>query len=83
MAECDNCINVYVCMYCSDIDKIQSGIGDKMAIFLQYFTTFVTAFIIAYFVNWKLALVVSVTLPVVIAMGVLLTKVGLIGLHVQ
>ena len=59
----------------SDIEKIQSGIGDKVALFLQYFSTFVTGFIIGYVTNWKLALVVSVMLPLLSLMAALIAKV--------
>ena len=58
-----------------DVEKIQSGMGDKVAAFLQYFTTFISGFIIGFVVNWKLALVVSVSLPILSVMGVILTKV--------
>ena len=59
----------------SDVEKIQSGIGDKVAIFLQSFTTFIASFVIAFVFNWKLALAVSVVLPILAMMGTLLTKV--------
>jgi ABC-type multidrug transport system fused ATPase/permease subunit len=59
----------------SDVEKIHSGIGDKVAVFLQFFTTFIACFVIALVTNWKLALVVSVSLPALVLMGVLLTKV--------
>ena len=50
-------------MLYSDIEKIQAGIGEKIALFLQYFSTFITGFIIAFIRNWKLTLVVAVILP--------------------
>ena len=59
----------------SDIEKIQSGIGDKVALFLQYFSTFITGFVIGYATNWKLALVVSVMLPILSLMAGLIAKV--------
>ena len=59
----------------SDVEKIHSGIGDKVAVFLQFFTTFIACFVIAFVTNWKLALVVSIALPILILMGTLLTKV--------
>lgn len=60
---------------CSDIEKIQSGIGDKVALFLQYISTFVAGFIIGYATNWKLALVVSVMLPILSIMAAIIAKV--------
>ena len=62
-------------LLCSDIEKIQSGIGDKVALFLQYFSTFVAGFVIGYVTNWKLALVVSVMLPILSLMAALIAKV--------
>lgn len=62
----------------SDVENIQSGIGDKIAIFLQYFSTFIASFLLGFAINWKLALVVSVTFPVLSVMGAILTKVNLI-----
>ena len=59
----------------SDVEKIHSGIGDKVAIFLQFLTTFIASFVIAFITNWKLALVVSIALPLLVLMGILLTKV--------
>ena len=50
---------------CSDIEKIQAGIGDKMVVFLQNVSTFLTGYIFAFSINWKLALVVSAVLPVI------------------
>ena len=50
---------------CSDIEKIQAGIGDKMVVFLQNVSTFLTGYIFAFSINWKLALVVSSVLPVI------------------
>ena len=65
----------------SDVEKIHSGVGDKVAVFLQFFTTFIACFVIAFVTNWKLALVVSIALPILILMGTLLTKVWLAILY--
>ena len=60
---------------CSDIEKIQAGIGDKVSLFLNYFTTFVAGFVIAFVFNWKMALVVSVMLPILTFMAAIIAKV--------
>ena len=66
----------YACfLIYSDVEKIHLGIGDKVAVFLQFFTTFIACFVIAFVTNWRLALVVSVALPALILIGILLTKV--------
>lgn len=68
-----------VCLYfacsCSDVEKIQSGIGDKVAVFLQYLSSFVANYVIAFVLNWKLALVCVVVLPIFIALGIATAKV--------
>ena len=59
----------------SDIEKIQSGIGEKAALFLQYFSTFITGFVIAFAHNWKLALVVATMVPLLSFLGAAISKV--------
>jgi ABC-type multidrug transport system fused ATPase/permease subunit len=59
----------------SDIEKIQAGIGDKLALFLQGFSTFIAGFVIGYVISWKLALVLSIMLPMLIVLGALIAKV--------
>ena len=59
----------------SDIEKIQAGIGDKIGLFLQYCSTFVTGFVIAFTANWKLTLVLSVTLPILCLLIIAITQV--------
>lgn len=63
-------------LYSSDIEKIQAGIGDKLALFLQALSTFIAGFVIGYIINWKLALVVSVMLPLLIGIAALVAKVS-------
>ena len=67
-------LNFLYCIH-SDVEKIQSGIGDKVAIFLQSSTNFIASFVIAIVFSWKLALAVSVVVPILAAMATLLTKV--------
>ncbi|XP_027733749.1 ATP-binding cassette sub-family B member 5 [Empidonax traillii] len=50
-----------------DINTIHQGIGDKISIFLQYFTTFVTGIIIGFIYGWKLTLVVLSVSPLLAA----------------
>ncbi len=59
----------------SDIEKIQAGIGDKIALFLQYMSTFVSGFVIAYVLSWKMALVVSIMLPLLTFTAFMIAKV--------
>ena len=60
---------------CSNTEKIQSGIGDKSALFLQYMTTFVAGFVIAFVKSWKLSLVLASVAPVLVGAGIATSKV--------
>ena len=62
-------------LFFSDIEKIQAGIGDKLAIFIMQFSTFLTGFVIAFIRNWKLALVVGTMLPLLSFLGAVTAKV--------
>ena len=62
-------------LFFSDIEKIQAGIGDKAALFLQALSTFIAGFVIGYVVNWKLALVVSIMLPMLVVITACVAKV--------
>ena len=46
-----------------------------MAVFLQYFSTFVSGFVIAFVFNWKLALVTATMLPILATMAAAIGKV--------
>lgn len=48
---------------CSDVYKIQEGIGDKTGMLIQAFSTFVTSFIIGFTEGWKLTLVILAVSP--------------------
>lgn len=59
------------------MEKIQAGIGDKASLFLNYFTTFIAGFVIAFVYNWKMALVVLCILPLLSITAALIAKVVL------
>ena len=40
----------------SDVDLMQSGIGDKIVTFLMFATTFVTGVVVGFVYGWKLTL---------------------------
>ena len=61
----------------SGIEKIQSGIGDKVAVFLSYFSTFLTAYVIGFVRSWKIALVVMTMLPLIALVTGAISKVRL------
>ncbi|CAL1611148.1 unnamed protein product [Knipowitschia caucasica] len=47
-----------------DVYKIQEGIGDKVGLLLQAFTTFVSSFVIGFIKGWKMTLVILAVSPV-------------------
>ena len=69
--------------YLSDVEKIQAGIGDKVAVFIQYFTTFIAGYAIAFAISWKLALVTATVLPLMSTLGAILAKVSEEKVHVH
>lgn len=58
----------------SDISLVQEGISDKVALAIQFFTTFLAGFIIAYTKGWQLALVLTAVIPVLGGAGAFLAK---------
>ena len=71
------CCSLFVKLFFSDIEKIQSGIGEKAAYFLQYFVTFIAGFILAFTIDWKLTLVLSIMLPLLGFLGASFAKVSI------
>lgn len=47
-----------------DVYKIQEGIGDKVGMLIQAFTTFIASFVIGFIKGWKLTLVILAVSPV-------------------
>ena len=70
-------LSVYSTHLYSDIEKIQSGIGDKVAVFLSYFSTFIAGYVIAFVYSWKMALVVMTMLPLIFFVAAAFSKVRL------
>ena len=59
----------------SDVERIQAGIGDKLSLFIDNFATFGGGFVIAFVVNWKMALIVAIMLPLIVGEAAFLGKV--------
>lgn len=60
----------------SDINKIHAGIGDKLAIFIQWITTFIAGFVIGFVRDWRLTLLLLGFTPFMAIAGAVLGKVG-------
>ncbi|XP_060638094.2 ATP-binding cassette sub-family B member 5 [Anolis sagrei] len=52
-----------------DINTIHGGIGDKICIVVQFFSTFLSGMIIAFVHGWKLTLVILSVTPLLVASG--------------
>ncbi|XP_044861604.1 ATP-dependent translocase ABCB1-like [Mauremys mutica] len=50
-----------------DINTIHEGIGDKICIFVQFFSTFLTGIVIGFVYGWKLTLVILSVSPLLAA----------------
>ena len=63
--------------YCSDVDKIHDGIGDKVGLFIQWMASFVGGFVVAFIEDWRLTLLLLVFLPFLAIAGFLIAQVRL------
>ncbi|KAG8552277.1 hypothetical protein GDO81_004465 [Engystomops pustulosus] len=57
-----------------DINTIHEGLGDKIAIFVQFFATFLSGIIIGFVNGWKLTLVILSVSPLLIVSTAVWTK---------
>lgn len=67
---------VFAYLY-SDIDKIHGGIGDKVALLLQWLATFLGGFIVGFVREWRLTLLLLVFTPFLAIGGFLMSRVGM------
>lgn len=63
-------------MTCSDVNKVQDGIGDKVSNFFQWTSAFVCGIIIGFVYGWKLTLVILAVSPLLVASGGFMTFVS-------
>ena len=59
----------------SDIDKIHDGIGDKIALLIQWIATFFGGFIVGFVREWRLTLLLLVFAPFLALGGAIMAKV--------
>ncbi|CAC5425120.1 ABCB1 [Mytilus coruscus] len=60
--------------FSEDMHVILDGIGDKMATMIQWVTTFIVAFIIAFISEWKLSLASVAFCPVLVVVVAFMTR---------
>jgi len=63
-------------LYNSDVQKIHDGIGDKVALLLQWLATFVGGFVIGFVRDWRLTLLLMVFAPFLALGGFVMSKVS-------
>lgn len=59
----------------SGINKIQSGIGDRLALLIQWVTVFVGGFVVGFVEEWRLTLVLIAFTPFLAIAAGLFSKV--------
>ena len=63
-------------MYFRDMDKIHTGIGDKLSIFIQWTTSFVAGIVVGFIYDWRLTLLMLGTTPFLILSTAFLIRVS-------
>ncbi|KAI8898553.1 P-loop containing nucleoside triphosphate hydrolase protein [Globomyces pollinis-pini] len=59
----------------SDMSLIQEGISDKVGLLIQFTTAFIAGFVIAFIKGWRLAIVLSGSLPLLAGSAFVMSKV--------
>ena len=62
-------------LFCSDVDKIHDGIGDKVALLIQWLATFFGGFVVAFIREWRLTLLLLSVAPFLVIGGFFMSKV--------
>ena len=65
---------IYVCL--SDLEKIASGIGDKLAYTLQAIIQIITGLVVGFVFLWQLSLLFIGCIPILIVAGVIVERVS-------
>ncbi|KAL0985500.1 hypothetical protein UPYG_G00157680 [Umbra pygmaea] len=58
-----------------DINTINEGLGDKICVFVQFFSTFLSGFVIGFVYGWKLTLVILAISPLLAASAAVWSKI--------
>lgn len=66
----------HVLPHCSDMEKILNGIGDKLALFVQWIGVFLGGFVVAFVTEWRLTLLLVAFTPFLAFSGAVSAKVG-------
>ena len=60
----------------SDLDKIHTGIGDRLSVFFQWTTTFFAGIVVGFVYEWRLTLVMLGATPFLVASAAFLVRVS-------
>ncbi|KAL3125940.1 hypothetical protein niasHT_009469 [Heterodera trifolii] len=52
-----------------DLERVREGLGDKASLFIQMFSAFVAGFVVGFFYNWQMALVMALFTPAIAFTG--------------
>lgn len=61
-------------LYSREIDLVQQGMSEKVALAISYISAFFTGFVLAYIQSWRLALAMSSILPCIAITGAVMNK---------
>jgi len=61
--------NISICLCCSDLEKVASGIGEKISFVFQAFGVCVAGLVVGFVYVWQATLLVIGCAPVVILVG--------------
>ena len=62
-------------IFISDINKIYSGIGDKLSLFVQWLVTFFAGFAVGFYEDYRLTLFLLAFSPLLIVSGSFLSRI--------
>ena len=65
----------------SNIDKIHTGIGDRLSVFFQWTSSFVAGIVIGFVFDWRLTLVMLATIPFMVVSAAYFLRVSNLCLY--
>ena len=58
------------------MDKVHTGIGDRLSVFFQWITAFITGIVIGFIYEWRLALIILGIAPFMVVTATFYVKVS-------
>ena len=63
-------------LFCSDMDKIHTGIGDRLSTFLQWTSSFFGGIVVGFIYDWRLTLVMLGGTPFLVVSSAFVVRVS-------